>query len=204
MEPPGGLEKWKLLVASCLAWHHSMAFQGINISLAPYIQDLGYEDTMLAAVMTFRAIMATAALPLIGFLAERAQKVLIRVIPFVIQGVGIFLFLLAGQPVFLWLGVALYGLGISGVTIIQEVIWANYFGRLSLGVVRSLSYLVAFGFGASGPIAINAVFDVLDTYQPAFIAIVGLFTVSAFIMAVVKPPKAHRYATAAEIMPSAR
>ena len=70
-------------------------------------------------------------------------------------------------------------------------------------MVRSLAYLVAFGVGASGPIAMNAIFDILGSYRPAFIVVVGLFIVSAFIMGVVRPPKAHRYATAAETTPSA-
>ncbi|MFC2072529.1 MFS transporter [Chloroflexota bacterium] len=180
---------------------NAMAFQGINLSLAPYIQDLGYGDAMLATVMTFRAIMMTVAFPIIGFLAERTHRVSIRVIPFVIQGAGVFFLLLARQPALLWLAVALYGLGVSGVHIIQEVVWANYFGRLSLGLVRSLAFLIAFGFGASGPIVINAVFDALGSYRPAFIVIIGLSIMSAFTMGVVRPPKAHRYATAAEMTP---
>ncbi len=182
---------------------NSMAFQGINISLASYIQDLGYGETMLATVMTFRAIMAAVSLPFMGFLAERAHRVIVRVVPFVIQGVAVLLFLSAGRPVFLWFAVGLYGLGLSGVMIIQEVLWANFFGRLSLGLVRSLAFLVAFGFGASGPIAMNAVFDILGSYQPAFMVIAGLFVISAFLMGTAQPPEARRYATAAEMTPSA-
>ncbi|MEK7353791.1 MAG: MFS transporter [Chloroflexota bacterium] len=177
----------------------SLAFQGINISLAPYIQDLGYGETMLATVMTFRAAMAAGALPFVGFLAEHVNRVSVRVIPFVIHGIAVSCFLFAEQPVFLWLAVALYGLGISAITITQEVIWANYFGRLSLGLVRSLSFMVSFGFGAAGPIAINLVFDALGSYRPAFIVIIGLLAISAFVMGIVKPPKAHRFATAAEM-----
>ncbi len=191
------------LLAACFGID-SMAFQGINISLAPYIQDLGYNEAMLSSVMTFRAIIMAVSLPFMGFLAEYAHRVPVRVVPFLMQGTGAFLFLLAGEPAFLWLAVALYGLGVSGIHIMQEVLWANYFGRLSLGLVRSLVFLAAFGFGASGPIAMNVVFDVLGTYRPAFIVIIGLVTISAFIIGVVRPPKAHRYATAAEMMPSAR
>jgi sugar phosphate permease len=178
---------------------NSLAFQGINISLAPYIEDLGYQDTMLASVMTFRAAMAAGALPLVGFLAEHCDRLSVRVIPFAVQGVSVVLLLMAQQPVPLWMGIALYGLGISAVGITQEVIWANYFGRLSLGVVRSMSYLVSFGFGAIGPIAINYVFDITGSYRLAFVSIIAFFAVSAFIMGIVKPPKAHRFATAAEM-----
>ncbi|MFC1977996.1 MFS transporter, partial [Chloroflexota bacterium] len=190
------------LLAICVAVQN-MAWLGITTSLVPFIQDLGYDDAALATVVTYRFIIQAVSVVFMGFLAEHAERVLVRVVPFVIQGVAAFLFLLAGEPVFLWLAVTMLGVGFSGISIIQEVVWANYFGRLSLGVVRSLGFLVAFGFGASGPIAMNAVFDISGSYRLAFIVVAGLFIVSAFIMGVVQPPKAHRYATAAEMTPSA-
>ncbi|MFC2038969.1 MFS transporter [Chloroflexota bacterium] len=180
---------------------NSMAFQGINISLAPYIQDMGYSETMLASVMTFRAVMAAVGLLFMGFLAEKADRVFIRVSPFIVQALAVYLLLQAESPLYLWLGVAVYGLGLSGIVVIQEVLWADNFGRLSLGLVRSLAFLVAFGFGASGPIAMNAVFDIMGSYHPAFIAIIGFFALSALCIAVVKPPKAKRFALAADISP---
>ncbi|HEY91626.1 MAG TPA: MFS transporter [Dehalococcoidia bacterium] len=174
----------------------SMAFQGINISLAAYIQDLHYDNTTLAAVMTVRAVIMAAVLPFMGLVAEHAHRVSVRVIPFIIQGLGAFLFLLAGQPVFLWLAVAVYGIGMSGIGVIQGIIWANYFGRFSLGLVRSMGFFVAFGFGAAGPVAMNAVFDITGSYRPAFIVITGLFAAAAFLIGVARPPRPHRYTTA--------
>ena len=190
---------WLLAFCSGLA---TMAFQGINISLAPYIQDLGYSEAMLATVMTFRVIMGVVALAFMGLLAEHAHRVIVRVAPFLLQGTGAFLFLFAEQPMFLWLAMAVYGIGFSGVSLVQEVIWANYFGRLSLGLVRSLGYLVAFGFGATGPVAMNAVFDILGSYQPAFMVSIIFFAVAAFGIGVAQPPQAQRYATASKMTPS--
>ena len=100
--------------------------------------------------------------------------------------------------------VVVYGLGFSGVIVMQEVVWANYFGRLSLGLVRSLGYLVAFGFGAAGPIAMNVVFDLLGSYRPAFTVIIGLFIVAAILMGIARPPKARNYATATDMVSSFR
>lgn len=170
----------------------SMAFQGINISLAPYIQDLGYPDTTLVAVMTTRAAIMAIALPFVGFVAEHTHRASVRVIPFLIQTTGAFLFIMAREPLFLWMAVAVYGLGFSAVSIIQEVIWADYFGRLSLGLVRSLAYLVAFGFGAVGPIAMNAAYDFLGSYLPAFMVVGGLFAVAALLIGLVRPPQTKR------------
>jgi MFS family permease len=178
---------------------NSMAFQGINISIAPYIQDLGYRDVMLATVITFRSVVMATSVLIMGYLAERAHRGPIRSVPFMIQALGAFFFFLAREPIFLWMGVALYGLGTSGAHVIQEVIWANYFGRLSLGLVRSLGYLISFGFGASGPVIMNVVFDILGSYRPAFLVIVGLFSGTALLMALVQPVQARRYATASDM-----
>ncbi|MBF8267007.1 MAG: hypothetical protein HW388_515 [Dehalococcoidia bacterium] len=182
---------WMLIGASAV---DNLAFQGINISLAPYIQDLGYNDTLMAAVVTFRAAIMAISLPAMGFLAEYAHRVQIRVFPFVLLAIGSFLFLLAGKPTFLWLAVGVYGLGLTAVGMVQEVLWANFFGRLSLGMVRSTAFLVAFGFGAAGPIFMNAVFDIVGSYRPAYILFIFLFLIAGVLMAMVRPPKARRYA----------
>ncbi len=174
----------------------SFAFQGINVSLAPFIQDLGYGEVTLTAVMTFRAIMMAVTMPLVGFIAEHAHRPIVRVMPFIIQIIGTSLFLLAEQPALLWLSVAVWGIGVSSVSITQEVVWASYFGRLSLGIVRSSGYFVAFGFGAVGPIAINAAFGLLGSYKPAFIALTSLFTIATFVMWLTRPPKPRSYGTA--------
>ncbi|MBI4283219.1 MAG: MFS transporter [Chloroflexi bacterium] len=192
---------WLLAAAIAIA---QFAYQGINISIVPYIQDLGYGDATLATVMTFRAIIASIALLFMGFVAEHADRTMVRVVPFVIEGVGAFLFLLAGQqPVFLWLAISVYAFGFSGVTVLQEVIYANYYGRLSLGMVRSLGYLLSSGVSGLGPIAFNAVFDILGSYRLAFMAVIGLFVVAAVLIGIALPPKPHRYATVAEMTPSA-
>ncbi|MFH0769408.1 MAG: MFS transporter, partial [Chloroflexota bacterium] len=173
----------------------SLALQGLNISMAPYIQDLGYGDATLASVLTFRAIIMVATLPLAGLVAERIQRARWRVIPFIIQSVAALLFLLAGRPALLWLAVGVYGIGVSSFAVMVEVVWANYFGRLSLGQVRSLSYLTALGFGAAGPIAISVVFDFTGSYKVAFVALSGLLVSAAVLIGIVKPPQARHYAT---------
>ena len=150
--------------------------------------------------MTVRAAIMATSLPFIGFMIEHSHKVVIRIIPFVIQGVAAILFLVAEQPIFLWIAVAVYGIGMSGIGVMQGTIWADYFGRFSLGLVRSIAFFMAFGFGAVGPLAMNVVFDMLGSYKPAFMVISGLFGISALLMMTARPPKAHRYTSTGEIM----
>jgi MFS family permease len=168
---------------------NSLAFQGINISLAPYVQDLGYSDVMLNMVLMFRAIFGAVSLPLIGFLAEHTNRLSVRLSPFIIQAIGALFFIAAGNVHYLWLGVAAYILGGTAVQIIQDVILADYFGRPSLGTVRSLAFFIGYGFGSVGPIAMNVVYDILGSYELAFTAIMCLFVLSAIVMSMTHPPK---------------
>ena len=94
---------------------------------------------------------------------------------------------------FLWIGIAVYGFGFAGTMVIQEVVWADYFGRLSLGKVRSMGFFITFGIGASGPVVMNIVFDILGSYRPAFMVIIGIFSLSALLIGTSKPAKARRY-----------
>ncbi len=47
-------------------------------------------------------------------------------------------------------GFFLYGTGLAGSFVLREVIWANFFGRISLGTVRGLSLFFSHLFAASG------------------------------------------------------
>ncbi|MBI4214257.1 MAG: MFS transporter [Chloroflexi bacterium] len=187
---------WLLVMGSSVA---NLAFQGINISLAPYMQDLGHSDTLVATVLTVRAFAMALSLASWGFVAERAYRPWARALPFVFQALGSFLFLLAEEPLFLWIAVLIYGMGIAGAQIIQEVVWANYYGRLSLGLVRSAAFPVAFGFSAGGPVFMNAIFDLTGSYSPAYMLFIGCFVVGAVLMWLVQPPKPRRYGTAADM-----
>jgi MFS family permease len=180
----------------------NLAFQGINISLAPYIQDLGYGDTMMASVVTFRAVLMAIAMPVVGIMSEYADQVRVRIFPFAFLCIASFLFLFGEQLLVLWLAVGLYGLGLVGTGIVQEVLWANFFGRLSLGKVRSMAILVGFGFGSAGPIFMNAIFDFLGSYKPAYVLFVILFALGGLQVALARKPKAPRYATTEEIVSS--
>ena len=177
---------WLLTASIAIA---NLAFQGINISLAPYMQDLNYPDAVVATVVTVRAVFMAAALPAWGVIIEKASSVMIRVIPFALQGCGAYLFLGGENPVFLWLAVATYGTGFAGMMIIQEVLWADYYGRPSLGLVRSTGFPLVFGFSAIGPIFMNGIFDLFGSYEPAYILFIGLYSMSGLFIFLAKHPK---------------
>lgn len=182
------------LIAGCFAIS-SLAFQGINISLAPYVQDLGYEEALVAAALTTRAVVMALTLPAVGFVAERVSVGPVRALPFILQTIGCILFLFADKVYFLFPALIVYGMGITSLGVTQEVLWANAFGRLSLGSIRSMGFVVTFGFGATGPIVMNFIYDQLGSYRPAFLIFIAFFAVSAVLILFLKPPTPKRLVT---------
>ena len=172
----------------------NLAFQGINIIIAPYVEDLGFGSGTVAAILIVRSAAMFVSSPAWGMFTERVDLPIIRSVPFFIQGVSCIFFLLASQASFLWLAVIVYSVGFAGTALVQEVVWAHYFGRLTLGTVRSTAYPIFIAFSAGGPIFINAIFDITGTYNLAFIIFIGLFAISSLLMWVCWPPRTVRYA----------
>jgi cyanate permease len=89
---------------------------------------------------------------------------------------------------FVYLGFFLYGTGLAGSFVLREVIWANFFGRASLGKVRGLSLLFYNILEASGAPFFGFLHDRMGSYNISFtIFSCALFT-SAFLILFAKPP----------------
>jgi MFS family permease len=191
---------WFLIVSFAFA---NLSFQGINISLAPYMQDLGYGDAFVTGVVVFRStVMALMLLPW-GPIGERAvASFWVRIAPFALQGMASFFFLLGDEPVFLLLAVTVYAFGFAGILVVQEVVWAGYFGRLSLGLVRSTAWPAAFGFSAIGPVFMNLIFDVTGSYQLAYTLFIGFYALACLFMWLCRPPTPRRYADVTDLAPA--
>ena len=55
--------------------------------------------------------------------------------------------------------------------------------------------VITFGFGAAGPMFMNAMFDLLGSYRPAFALFIVMFVAAAILISFMKPPRPHRYST---------
>ena len=173
-----------------------LAFQGVNISIAPYAEDLGLGKANIAALLMVRSVATLAVAPGWGILSERVANPVVRISPFFIQMLASAFLAMADKSATLWLGVVFYGAGFSGMMIVQEVIWANYYGRLTLGTVRSTSLPLQVLIAGGGPVLINVVFDIVGSYRPAYTAFIGLYLLAALLVWFARPPMAKRFVQA--------
>jgi MFS family permease len=186
---------WLLIFTLSVA---NLAFQGINISLFPYLEDLGYASSVAAMALSARAFFGLVGNPLWGFAADRIDIRYLGSLKFAIQAVVALMLLVGRNLPVIFTAVMAYGIGAAGSEVITGVIWANFYGRLSLGTVRSVGMPFTFIFSAAGPVFMNWIFDYFGSYHPAFALFIGLFLCSAVLFLFCRPPKANRYVEVSE------
>jgi cyanate permease len=108
---------------------------------------------------------------------------------FLVQSAGLGLAIATNQLVPIYVGFCLYGIGLGGGWVLQELIWATYYGRVSLGMVRGLGILITHGFGAVGAPFFGFVHDSTGSYASSFMIFIIALVVSAFLSLVVRAPQ---------------
>lgn len=173
-----------------LSWGLSgLAVTGTNLHLVPYLQELGYPLVIAAGALSLRALSAMTCSPLWGLLAERFPVTLAASGQFAAKGAAMLLFLWAPTPAGIAAGLLIYGLGVGGNQVVLELLLANFFGRTSLGRVRSLTMPLQLGLAATGPLVIGILYDLSGGYESSWVSLFWGFVFAAAAIAFSRPPR---------------
>jgi cyanate permease len=162
---------------------------GLNLHVFAFVSDQGHSMMVAALVMSMIAIMQFSTPMVWGLLAERMNVARLIMAKFLIQAGGILLALSDPSLVSLYTGFFLYGIGMGGTSILAEMIWANYFGRSSLGRIRGMGSLITSAFSAGGPPFFGLLFDATQSYSLSFSIFIGMLFASAALSLFLRPPK---------------
>jgi cyanate permease len=165
----------------------NVGIAGLNLHVFAYVTDIGFGNMVAAATLTIIALMQLASTLIWGFISERMDIRHSSMLMFVLQALGLALAITTAQVLGLYFGFFLYGIGLGGSFVLQELIWATYFGRLSLGRVRGLGILVTYAFGAAGAPFFGFVHDATGSYVASFVAFVLALGLSALLSIAVRP-----------------
>jgi OFA family oxalate/formate antiporter-like MFS transporter len=177
---------WLIVVTFGVA---HVGVSGLNLHVFSFVSDLGHPEMVAALVMSTIAFMQFSTPIVWGLLAERSNIGRLIMAKFLIQAAGILLALSSPGLFPLYAGFFLYGIGMGGTSILAEMIWANYFGRVSLGKIRGMGSLLTHAFSAGGPPFFGFLFDATQSYLLSFTIFIGLLFASAFLSLFLRPPK---------------
>jgi MFS family permease len=82
-----------------------------------------------------------------------------------------------------------YGTAFGATVTLMQVIYADYFGRRQLGLIRGSFQPVAFGFNAAGPLVMGIWFDRAGSYTGPFSLGAACFIVAAVALALAAYPE---------------
>jgi sugar phosphate permease len=184
---------WVLIVLNSLI---PFAQAGINFHIYPFLTDQGFSGTTAVLILTIFAVSGMAGSAVWGILSERFR--IQRLLAVNVIGNGLIFLLLYLSVVFRlegWPGIAsvfvltvMHGLFHGGRNPMIPVIWANFFGRRSIGSIYSLGNPFYFTANAIGPVFAGLFFDMFGSYAFPFYFFVIIFLISGMITLRVQPP----------------
>jgi predicted MFS family arabinose efflux permease len=177
---------WLILVVNAVTF---FVAGGVGLHRVPYFIDNGLSTALVGPVLIGFAV----GMGIGGFMAARLMR------RFSEQSLMAMLLLASGgaiavlliTPANAW--AIAYALGegtvFGGLFTIQPVIYANYYGRASVGTIRGLASPFVMVSNAAGALFAGVVYDLSgDDYTIAFVTFITLFGVSAVVARMARKP----------------
>ncbi len=176
---------WLILVSLFLS---STTTSGIGLHLVPHLTHQGLTPAAAVGAVSVMSISGALAALACGVMAERISAKLLMVSLSLLGAVSMWVLTLADTLPEAYLFAVIQGMVGSGINTLAPIMWANYYGRKTLGSIFGISRSAqVLGF-AVGPLGSAAVFDSTGTYRTAFLSLALVALVASLLMATAKRP----------------
>ena len=175
---------WLIVIALTLA---GTGFAGLPIHVIPALTDRGYSTTYASALIALFSVIVIVGKPIWGFLGEAVQVRYLMMASFLIAAGGMLVLIVVNSGPLILFSPIIYGIGVSGFLPLMNLMWANYFGRASLGTIRGAVLPITQITIAVSPVFAGYIFDSTGSYFRAFLT----FTI-CYVLSTVAIFLAHR------------
>ena len=174
-----------LVVAFSLVF---VAAPALNLHMLPFMTDQGIGEGYAVLAVAILSMCAGAGSIVTGFLSERitARRTLVGILAMMSLGFVLLLFVEHAWQAILW-GIY-YGLSFGGMFILQQIIFADFYGRDNVGAIRGVVWPIQMVFNASGPFIASVAYDVLGSYTVIFLIFSAAVMIASVLLLLAKPP----------------
>jgi len=161
--------------------------QAVLVSQVPFFQDLGFDLTTAAILVSVKTISAIIGKLLIGFLADKVDLRLLFV--YVAGCNAVLMTIYISQPSFsvLMVAVALLGVAVGGIMPVWTTLMAWLFGSRSYGTVMGFMSIIMQPFAIVTLRFVGEMHDRSGSYVSAFSVFVGLALFTIALIWLLKP-----------------
>ena len=182
-------------VRSPVFWHLVAIFSVVMLGLGivgvhriPAFMDRGLDATLISFATALDAVCSGVSTFTMGFLVTKFPARLLGAAGFTLLAIASILTIYADTVPIMFLSMAIFGMGIGGMMFLQNFLWADYFGRASLGAIRGIVTPVTLLVGGVGAPLAGYVRDITGSYDTIWWAGVGLMILAAAVMTTITAP----------------
>jgi MFS family permease len=168
-----------------------MVVTGLQTSWLVYFQDIGFTATTAALSATAFGFGSFTSRFIWGTIARRYEVRFLMAAATTMTALTVLLLFQVNTVATMLLVAGLNGLCLGGNFVMRPLIVANYFGRAHLGAITGVMRPFAIAGGASGPLAVAALFDFTESWHIAFGLVIVIWLASALSVAAASPPAAE-------------
>ena len=176
---------WRLVVVFSAV---SLATSTVSLHRIPSFMDKGLDPTLISFATAFDAVCAGVSTFTFGMLVRYIPARYLGATGFMLLATASVLTIYANNILIVFVSMAVYGLGIGGMMFLQNFIWADYFGRDSVGSIRGLVNPINLVVGGLGAPVAGYIHDFTGTYDPAWWVGVALMVFAALLAVATPPP----------------
>ncbi len=166
-----------------------MVTSAATLHAIPLVEDIGYSQTMAAAVLGSMGMVSIIGRLGGGLLNDYIGTKRVAVGSVCALAISCVILAYSQNIWHIWIFVAVYApsYGCSAAT--MPAIKGDYFGRLNYGSIVGLSGMVQMAGSMLGPVFAAYVFDTTGDYRFAFLTFAVLLSISAALFASLSPPR---------------
>jgi len=180
---------WMMITANAV---HGLVGPAMSIHCIPFLTDMGINPLKAAGTMALYIGASVPARFLGGLIADHVSKGHLRFIKggaYLLQSVGIAIFLLYQTEAMIYVWFICYGVGMGIAMPITGLMRARYFGRKAFGSVQGISQALTTPIGIAAPIYVGWTYDTTGSYLSAFTILAIAIGISGVLSFFILPPK---------------
>lgn len=174
---------WKLAVALGLLM---FAISTFGLFRIPFFVSRGIDSQIVAYAISFEGIVNIAVTLSIGYVVPKfqARHLMAFSVLFII---GALLTAMATTQAWQsFLAMAFWGIGMITQSIVQSIIWPDYFGPRNIGSIRGLAMPLTMAFSFGGAPFAGMVRDTTGSFVPAWWIAIGLLVLAALLFLITR------------------